>query len=82
MSKDPNFEKEKSAYQSFIENKHKEKFNTSAAVINDIIERSVGASILKLEKIIKGEANEVYFVRTSDGKELILRIGHGRGTSG
>ena len=77
MVNDSNFEKEKSAYQAFIENKHKEKFNTSIATINEIIERSVGSSILKLEKIIKGEANEVYSVTISEGKEIILRIGHG-----
>ncbi len=65
-----------SEYQAFREKKH-EQFNTPQEIISDAVFKATGSQILKQERIISGETNEVYFIDTSDEKRLVIRIYHG-----
>lgn len=62
-------------YYAFLHEKHG-KFQTSPEIINDMIRKASGAGVANIERIIKGEANEVYGVTTDDEQGLIIRISH------
>src|SRR3989344_2368633 len=66
----------KSDYQSFREKKH-ERFHTPQEIIDSAIEKAAGSRISKQERIVAGETNEVHFIQTEDGQELVIRIHHG-----
>lgn len=70
-------ENPQSEYQKFITDKHERLFNTPEHIIQDVVKKVDPSEIVSRERIIKGEANEVYLVKTSSGKELIVRISHG-----
>ena len=53
-------------------------FNTSRAVIDALVLEKLNQKITKIDKIIAGEANEVYSLETAEGK-YILRIAHREG---
>lgn len=63
-------------YQMFREEKHK-LFSTPQETISEAIEKATGSRILEQNRIIAGETNEVQFVKTESGRELIIRIYHG-----
>ncbi len=63
-------------YLSFIKDKHERLFNTPDEVSAPLIKKATGSDFVSKERIIKGEANEVYSVTTSSGEEVILRICH------
>ena len=66
-----------SAYKNFIKEKHERLFNTPIELINRAVEQATGTPIQTKERIIKGELNEVYSVKTTQGQEIIVRISHG-----
>ncbi len=69
-------EKKKSDYQKFLDEKHS-KFQTPQSIIDEAVLKLSGKKIETQEKIIKGEVNEVYDIKTKNGTELIVRIGRG-----
>src|SRR5437899_2290113 len=65
-----------SDYEVYLHQKHA-KFATSQKIIDRVIYNASGSLPIKTEKIIKGEVNEVYDIRTDDRQDLILRISRG-----
>ena len=62
-------------YQEFLDKKHG-KLVTPDDIIEDAIKTIVGSSLVSKTRITKGEANEVYSGKTTDGQEIIIRISH------
>jgi aminoglycoside phosphotransferase (APT) family kinase protein len=61
---------------TFRRQKH-EKWNTPLEIVNPLVLEATGSAATKYERIINGETNEVYFVTTETGKEIVVRIQHG-----
>ena len=51
------------------------RFNTPRRLIEDIVSQNLGQKVLKLNRIIAGEANEVYNIQTENNNHII-RIDH------
>ncbi len=49
---------------------------TSLATIAEIISENLSESIEQTTRIVRGESNEVYAIKTNGKQEVILRIGH------
>ena len=49
---------------------------TPQDTVANIIKSGIGEDIDSVERIVRGESNEVYGIRTKDDKDVILRIGH------
>lgn len=49
---------------------------TPQDIVANIIRNSIGEAVDKVERIVRGESNEVYGIRTKQNKKVILRIGH------
>jgi len=49
---------------------------TPRDTVADIIRSSVGEDIESIERIVRGESNEVYSIKTRHKNDVILRIGH------
>lgn len=60
-------------YKKFLEEKHA-KYNTPQNIIKKVIRKATNHEPVKIEKLLKGEANEVYNVTVDNGTEVILRI--------
>ncbi|OGE87853.1 MAG: hypothetical protein A3J07_04040 [Candidatus Doudnabacteria bacterium RIFCSPLOWO2_02_FULL_49_13] len=71
-------DKKKFDRQTFLNEKHA-KFQTPQQIIDDAVLSFSGNKIEIQNKIIKGEVNEVYAIKTNGGDELIIRIGRGDG---
>lgn len=56
--------------------KRAEARTTPQDMVSEIIKITTGSKITELTRVIRGDANEVYDIRTSDGQAIILRIGH------
>ena len=69
-------DKKSDAYSDFIKDKHERLFNTDQAIIDSVVFKVTDSKIALQEKIMKGEANEVYSVVTESGQEVIVRISH------
>jgi aminoglycoside phosphotransferase (APT) family kinase protein len=63
-------------YQEFRKRKH-EQWNTSEALVGEMVEKALGSPLASRERIVAGEINEVYSVVTASGQEAIVRIFHG-----
>ena len=66
-------DKKKFDRQAFLNEKHA-KFQTPQQIIYDAVLSFSGNKIEIQNKIIKGEVNEVYAIKTNAGDELIIRI--------
>ncbi len=64
-------------YEKYRREKH-EKMTTPAEVVGDLVIESLGSPMTGCERIITGESNEVYSIKTESGKEAIIRISHGK----
>jgi aminoglycoside phosphotransferase (APT) family kinase protein len=64
-------------YEKYRREKH-EKMTTSPEVIGDIVIESLGSPMAGCERIVAGESNEVYCIKTESGNEAIIRISHGK----
>lgn len=62
-------------YHTYLEQKHS-KFGVRPEIVEDAIERATGAKNSISKRIIAGEVNEVYGVKTEKG-DFIVRISHG-----
>jgi len=62
-------------YREFLENKHGG-WQTPFNLLEECVLQGSGSSIQEMERIVEGEANEVYRVLTTDEQRLILRISH------
>ncbi len=60
-------------YKKFVEEKHA-KFRTPQHIIDGTIRKVTKSTILSSERLLKGEANEVYDIKLENDKHLILRI--------
>lgn len=60
-------------YKKFLEEKHS-KYNTPEEIIREVIKKATNSQTVKIEKLLKGEANEVYNITLATGLEVILRI--------
>ena len=49
---------------------------TPQHAVDDIVRNSIGEEIDEITRIVRGESNEVYGIRTKQNKDVILRIGH------
>ncbi len=49
---------------------------TSQDIVTNIIRSSIGEDIESVERIVRGESNEVYGIKTKQKNDVILRIGH------
>jgi aminoglycoside phosphotransferase (APT) family kinase protein len=49
---------------------------TPQDIVTNIIRSSIGQDIERVERIVRGESNEVYGIRTQQKNDVILRIGH------
>jgi aminoglycoside phosphotransferase (APT) family kinase protein len=65
--------KDKDIYQKFLEKKHSA-FETSGNLIERVVKKATGSNLIKRERIIAGEVNEVYDVVTERGQNIIVRI--------
>ncbi len=65
--------KDKDIYQKFLEKKHGE-FETPGNLIEMIVKKATGSELVKRERIIAGEVNEVYDVTTESNQKVIVRI--------
>jgi aminoglycoside phosphotransferase (APT) family kinase protein len=63
-------------YKSFLIKKHSA-FKTPDKVIDSVVKKSSGSVPVSKKRLIAGEVNEVYDIKTQDGRELIVRISHG-----
>jgi len=61
---------------SYVEHKH-EQWKTAPAIIGACVKEATGAGLAESRRIINGETNEVYEVRTESDEEVIVRIFHG-----
>lgn len=61
------------AYRKYLEKKHSA-FATSDDLIKSIVQKATGSELISKNKIIEGEVNEVYDVKTKEGKNVIVRI--------
>ena len=66
-----------SNYDKYRREKH-EKMTTPPEVIGDLVIESLGSPMVECKRIVAGESNEVYSVKTESGKEAIIRISHGK----
>jgi aminoglycoside phosphotransferase (APT) family kinase protein len=64
------------SYQTFLKNLHK-KFRTPEKIIAGEVFKATQQKLIKLERIIQGEVNEVYDVILQNGKHVIVRIARG-----
>ena len=60
-------------YKKFLTDKHS-KYSTPCEVIETLIEKCTHQKLLKIKRLVKGEANEVYDITLDTKEELILRI--------
>lgn len=67
---------QKTDYQKFLDDKHA-KFQTPQQIIDAALLTVSRDKIANQNKIIKGEVNEVYAIKTQIGDEFIIRIGRG-----
>jgi aminoglycoside phosphotransferase (APT) family kinase protein len=67
-------EKSLSEYQAFLKDKHDRLFNTPDEVVGSAVKEATGSSLIQKDRIIKGEAHEVYDIKTESGREVIIRI--------
>lgn len=63
----------KDPYQKFLEKKHGG-FETPGNLIGTIVKKATGSGLVKKERIIAGEVNEVYDVTTENDQNVIVRI--------
>ncbi len=63
-----------SEYQNFLDQKHASLIAPEELVL-ETVRDITGASLLEKSRIVKGEINEVYKGKISDGREIIIRIG-------
>ena len=73
--KDQTSDKTRESYQQFLEERHSG-FNTPIEVIKTAVQKATHSVPTESEKIIAGEINEVYSIKTQDGNEVIVRISH------
>lgn len=73
--KDQATDKSRKSYQQFLIEKHST-FNTPTEVVAAAIQKASHSNPVQSEKIIAGEINEVYSVKTENGNEVIVRISH------
>lgn len=71
---DERYEAEMSDYQFFLVAKHERLFRTPPSIIDQIVRKVTGSSASEKQRIIKGEANEVYAIKIEGVREIIVRI--------
>jgi len=54
-------------------------WNTPAHVLESVVRRAAGSSVMRDERILEGHGNEVHAVSTADGQNLIVRISRAPG---
>jgi hypothetical protein len=62
-----------SEHQSYLNRLHTQ-WSTAEDQLRDLVRRSCGCDWSRLERVVKGGANEVYMVTTDGGEELVVRI--------
>lgn len=65
--------KQKTDYQKYLEEIHS-RSTIPDDVLNQVVEEISGSPIAKKKRVLKGEANEVYEIRTKDGGDVFARI--------
>jgi aminoglycoside phosphotransferase (APT) family kinase protein len=64
-------------YKIFRQRKH-DQMKTPEDVLAGLVQEATGSILIRLERIIAGEVNEVYSVETETGQKVIVRIFHGQ----
>lgn len=64
-------------YERYRRVKH-EKMTTPTEVVADLVIESLSSPMAECERIVAGESNEVYSIKTESGREAIIRISHGK----
>lgn len=62
-----------SDYEKYLASLHNQ-LHTSDEIIHDVVKEGTGLDLISKEKIIAGEANEVYDITLSNNNHVILRI--------
>lgn len=65
--------KQKTDYQKYLEEVHS-RSTIPVDALNQIVIDTAGSPLAEKERILKGEANEVYDVKTQKGDEIFVRI--------
>ncbi|MCR4263391.1 MAG: aminoglycoside phosphotransferase family protein [Candidatus Roizmanbacteria bacterium] len=69
--------KKMTEYEKFLQKRHSQ-FNTDQELIKHAVKYATESSIEKQERIVGGEANEVYKISTLSNKQIYVKIMHDR----
>lgn len=69
-------DKEQEYRLKFLQKRHEE-MTSKDAKHDELVLKATSGRIVSKERIIRGEANEVYLIKVDSGGEYILRISHG-----
>ena len=67
-------------YEEWLRGHHAQ-FGTPFEAIDDLVRRATGSGVARIERLGRGESNEVHAVRSSNGDEVIVRINHNDGAA-
>ena len=68
-------------YENWLRGHHAQ-FGTPFEVIDDLVRRATGSGVARIERIGRGESNEVHAVTSCNGDEVIVRLNHSDGAAG
>lgn len=68
------------AYEDWLRGHHAQ-FGTPVEVIDGVVRRATGSGVAGIERIARGEWNEVHGVTSTNGDEVIVRINHNAGAA-
>lgn len=66
-------DKQHNPYQKYLEEKHG-KLNAPQRIVEKVVNKATGSSLVEKRRIIEGEVNEVYEVTTKNNQNVIVRI--------